>query len=328
MKRPGTNRRRTPRHRGEHLWRRFSPRTLLARHAQVTLESLGRLYRNGLATWMTAMVIGIALALPAGLYQLLANLDRLSGAWEGQAGLSVFLHDEINTDAAAGVADQLRGWPEIAGVTLVTPAQALEEFKQRTGFADVLAALEENPLPVVLLVSPAANHTDPASASALQERLRQLPETALVQLDLQWVQRLSAIVDTARRAVLLVSALLALAVLLMVGNTIRLEIQNRREEIVVTKLIGATNAFVRRPFLYSGIWYGVLGAALAWLVVESGFMLLKAPVQRLVGLYEGSFELQTQPGRLLLVLLGGGIVLGLLGSWLAVGRHLKAIEPR
>jgi cell division transport system permease protein len=328
MKRAGANRRRSAHDWGENLRRMLSPRTFLARHAQVTLESLGRLYRNGLATWMTAMVIGIALALPAGLYLLLANLDQLSGAWEGQAGLSVFLKDEINTDTAADLADRVRAWPEVAGVTLVTPEQALEEFKQRSGFADVLAALKENPLPTVLLVTPAVNHTDPASAGALQERLRQLPETDLVQLDLQWLQRLAAMLDTARRAVLLVSALLALAVLLMVGNTIRLEIQNRREEIVVTKLIGATNAFVRRPFLYSGVWYGVLGATLAWLVVELGFRLLETPVQRLVGLYEGSFELQTQPGRLLLILLGAGIALGLLGSWLAVGRHLRAVEPR
>jgi cell division transport system permease protein len=328
MKRPGTNRRRSAHDWGENLRRMLSPRTFLARHAQVTFESLGRLYRNGLATWMTAMVIGIALALPAGLYLLLANLDRLSGAWEGQAGLSVFLKDPIKGDAAADLADRVRAWPEVAGVTLVTPEQALEEFKQRSGFADVLAALKENPLPTVLLVSPTGNHTDPASAGALQKRLRQLPETDLVQLDLQWLQRLAAMLDTARRAVLLISALLALAVLLMVGNTIRLEIQNRREEIVVTKLIGATNAFVRRPFLYSGIWYGVLGASFAWLVVELGFQLLESPVQRLVGLYEGNFELQTQPGRLLLVLLGGGIALGLLGSWLAVGRHLRAVEPR
>jgi cell division transport system permease protein len=328
MKRAGTNRRRSAHDWSENLRRMLSPRTFLARHAQVTLESLGRLYRNGLATWMTAMVIGIALALPAGLYLLLDNIDRLSGAWEGQAGLSVFLKDGISADAAAGVADRVRDWPEVAEVTLVSPEQALEEFKHRSGYADVLAALEDNPLPAVLLVSPGVNHTDPASASALQERLRGQPEAELVQLDLQWVQRLAAILDTARRAVLLVSALLALAVLLMVGNTIRLEIQNRREEIVVSKLIGATNAFVRRPFLYNGIWYGVLGAVLAWLVVEAGFVLLEAPVQRLVGLYEGSFELRTQPGGLLLVLLGGGIALGLLGSWLAVGRHLRAVEPR
>jgi len=328
MKRPASNRRRAAHDWSENLRRMLSPRTYLARHAQVTLESLGRLYRNGLATWMTAMVIGIALALPAGLYLLLANLDRLSGAWEGQAGLSVFLKDAIRGEAAEAVAERVRAWPEVAAVTLVTPDQALEEFRQRSGYADVLAALEDNPLPAVVLVSPGVNHEDPASAAALQEKLRGLPEAELVQLDLEWVQRLAAMLDTARRAVLLVSALLALAVLLMVGNTIRLEIQNRREEIVVTKLIGATNAFVRRPFLYSGVWYGVLGAVLAWLVVETGFMLLEAPVRRLVGLYQGSFELQTQPGQLLLVLLGGGIALGLLGSWLAVGRHLRSVEPR
>jgi cell division transport system permease protein len=328
MNRASANRRRSAHDWGENLRRMLSPRAFLARHAQVTFESLGRLYRNGLATLMTAMVIGIALALPAGLYLLLANLDRLSGAWEGQAGLSVFLKDAIKADAAADVANRVRAWPEVAGVTLVTPEQALEEFSRRSGYADVLAALGENPLPVVLLVSPAVNHADPTSAGALQERLRELPETDQVQLDLRWVQRLTAILETARRAVLLASALLALAVLLMVGNTIRLEIQNRREEIVVTKLIGATNGFVRRPFLYSGIWYGVLGAALAWLVVELGFRLLETPVHRLVGLYEGSFELQTQPGWLLLVLLGVGITLGLLGSWLAVGRHLQAVEPR
>jgi len=328
MKRPASNRRRAAHDWSENLRRMLSPRTYLARHAQVTLESLGRLYRNGLATWMTAMVIGIALALPAGLYLLLANLDRLSGAWEGQAGLSVFLKDAIRGEAAEAVAERVRAWPEVAAVTLVTPDQALEEFRQRSGYADVLAALEDNPLPAVVLVSPGVNHEDPASAAALQEKLRGLPEAELVQLDLEWVQRLAAMLDTARRAVLLVSALLALAVLLMVGNTIRLEIQNRREEIVVTKLIGATNAFVRRPFLYSGVWYGVLGAVLAWLVVETGFMLLEAPVRRLVGLYQGSFELQTQPGQLLLALLGGGIALGLLGSWLAVGRHLRSVEPR
>jgi cell division transport system permease protein len=328
MKRPGANRRRRVHGRGESLRRMLSPRTYLARHAQVTLESLGRLYRSGLATWMTAMVIGIALALPAGLYLLLANLDRLSDAWQGQAGLSVFLKDNVRGEAAREVAQRVRGWPEIAEVTLLTPAQALEEFKQHSGYADVLGALEDNPLPAVLLVSPDAGHQDPASASALQRKLHELPESDLVQLDLRWLQRLAAILDTARRAVLLISGLLGLAVLLVVGNTIRLEIQNRHEEIVVTKLIGATNAFVRRPFLYSGIWYGVLGALLAWLVVEAGFMLLEAPVRRLVSLYAGSFELQTRPGQLLLALLGTGIVLGLLGSWLAVGRHLRAVEPR
>ena len=149
-----------------------------------------------------------------------------------------------------------------------------------------------------------------------------------VQLDLQWVQRLSAMLDIARRGVLVISSLLALAVLLVIGNTIRLEIQNRRDEILVIKLIGATNAFVRRPFLYSGLWYGALGAVFAWILVVGGFLLLSAPVAKLAGLYQSDFSLQTLPFQLLTLLLGAGMLLGLLGSWLAVGRHLSDIQPR
>jgi len=320
------------RRQSQHDWqdilrRRLSPRTFLQRHAQVALDSLGRLYRNRVASAMTAAVIAIALAMPSGLYLLLGNLERLSGSWDGQASLSVFLQQDITDDRAHTLAAQVRDWPEVDSVQLITPSQALAEFGQQSGFADVLGVLEENPLPFVLIVLPAGDSLDPAAASALRERFSKLPETALAQLDLQWVQRLAAILDIAQRVILIISALLALAVMLVIGNTIRLEIQNRREEILVTKLIGATNGFVRRPFLYAGIWYGVLGALLAWLVVEAGFWLLAEPVSRLAGLYHSDFSLETQPLLLLGILLAGGTVLGLLGSWLAVGRHLAAIEP-
>jgi cell division transport system permease protein len=322
-----SNRRRSPHHWSESLRRRLSPRTWLLRHAQVAFDSLGRLYRSWVSSLMTTAVLGIALAMPTGMYLLLDNLDRLSGSWDGQASLSVFLKARVAETAAATLAGQVRSWPEIAEVTLITPAEALEEFGQHSGFADVLGALDENPLPVVLLVTPGPGHSDPRSAGALLQKFRALPETELAQLDLQWVQRLAAMLDIARRSVMVIGALLALAVLLVVGNTIRLEIQNRREEIVVTKLIGATNSFIRRPFLYSGIWYGVLGAGVAWLIVEISFWLLAGPVQHLAGLYQSNFALQTLPLQLLLMLLGSGTVLGLLGSWLAVGRHLSAIEP-
>jgi cell division transport system permease protein len=311
----------------ETLRRALSPRTWLRRHAQVSLESLGRLSRNRLASLMTAAVIGIALALPAGLYVLLDNLQRLSGAWDGQAGLTVFLRQATPETQARKLAGTIGAWAEVADVTLVTPAEALEEFSRHAGFADALDSLEENPLPPLLLVTPALGHSGPAAAGALQQRLQALPEADLAQLDLQWVQRLDAILETALRGVLVVSGLLALAVLLVVGNTIRLEIQNRREEIVVTKLIGATNGFIRRPFLYSGLWYGCFGALLAWGMVEGGFLILADPVQRLAGLYQSDFSLETRPFLLLFALLTGGILLGLLGSWLAVGRHLDAIEP-
>jgi cell division transport system permease protein len=311
----------------ETLRRTLSPRTWLRRHAQVALESLGRLSRTPFAGLMTAAVIGIALALPAGLYVLLANLERLSGGWEDQAGLSVFLGQEVTESAARQLAGTLHTWPEVDAVTLVTPAEALAEFSRHTGFADVLDSLEDNPLPTVLLVTPVEGHSSPAAAAALQQRLQDMPETELAQLDLQWLQRLGAMLDMAKRGVLIVSALLALAVLLVVGNTIRLEILNRREEIVVIKLIGATNGFIRRPFLYSGIWYGSFGAVIAWLMVQGGFFILAEPVQRLAGLYQSDFRLETLPLLLLAVLLTGAILLGLLGSWLAVGRHLDDIEP-
>jgi len=327
MRRNRGNRKQTRHWRGQNLWRRLSPRTYLQRHAQVAIDSLGRMYRNGLATLMTAAVIGIALAMPSGLYLLLDNLHRLSGTWDGQASLSVFLRQDIDTGRAAELADSLASWPEIEAVQLVTPQQALQEFSSHSGFADVLGLLEDNPLPAVLVVRPAAAEKGPDAARRLQERLAGLPEAELAQLDLEWVQRLTAILEIARRGILVISALLALAVLLVIGNTIRLEIQNRREEILVTKLIGATNAFVRRPFLYSGTWYGSGGALLAWALVETGFWLLAGPVGNLAGLYQSDFALETLPVTLLGVLLLGGVVLGLLGSWLAVGRHLSAIEP-
>jgi cell division transport system permease protein len=327
MKHPGKNQRHSQHHWSANLRRMLSPRTFLQRHAQVALDSLGRLYRNGVSALMTAAVIGIALAMPSGLYLLLDNLHRLSGSWDGQASLSVFLKPEIDSSTGRQLADSLATWPEIGAIKLITPQQALQEFSEHSGFADVLGLLEDNPLPVVLIVTPAADQTDPTFASALQDRLTALPETDLAQLDLQWVQRLAAILDIARRGILVISALLALAVLLVIGNTIRLEIQNRREEILVTKLIGATNAFVRRPFLYSGTWYGVFGALLAWTLVETGFWLLSGPVGKLVGLYQSDFTLETVPLTLLGLLMLAGMVLGLLGSWLAVGRHLHAIEP-
>jgi len=327
MKRPRKNQRRQQYHWREQLGRLLSPRTFLQRHAQVALDSLGRLYRNRVSSLMTAAVIAIALAMPAGLYLLLDNLERLSGAWDGQASMSVFLKNSVPTSAAEELAKDLREWSEVSSVQLVTPDQALQEFSQRSGFADVLDTLDENPLPTVLIIMPAGDYSAPAAASALRDRFSRLPETELAQLDLQWVQRLAAILDIAHRITLIIGALLALAVLLVIGNTIRLEIQNRREEILVTKLIGATNGFVRRPFLYCGIWYGILGSLIAWLVVETGFWILSEPVSRLAGLYHSDFSLETLPFLLLGILLAGGTLLGLLGSWLAVGRHLNAIEP-
>ncbi|MCK5481613.1 MAG: permease-like cell division protein FtsX [Gammaproteobacteria bacterium] len=328
MKRPRRNQRHSQYHWRNRLRRLLSPGIWLHRHASVARDSLERMGHNRLSSIMTAAVIGIALAMPSTLYLLLDNLDRLSGSWDSQASLSIFLKDTVTPETATRLLKTVQGWPEIGSAELITPAQALDEFSQHSGFADVLETLERNPLPTVLVIQPVAAHALPETAGALRDKFSKLPETEFAQLDLQWVQRLTAMLDIARRGVLVISSLLALAVLLVIGNTIRLEIQNRHDEIVVTKLIGATNAFVRRPFLYSGIWYGALGAVFAWLLVEGGFLFLSAPVAKLAGLYQSGFSLQTLPFQLLYLLLSAGILLGLLGSWLAVGRHLNDIQPR
>ncbi|MCG8014049.1 MAG: ABC transporter permease, partial [Candidatus Thiodiazotropha weberae] len=190
-----------------------------------------------------------------------------------------------------------------------------------------LQALDSNPLPNLLVIQPKVEYTTAETAEKLAQELRLLPEADIVQLDLQWVRRLQAITVIAQRAVVVLAALLSMAVLLIVGNTIRLEIQNRRTEIEITKLIGATNAFIRRPFLYTGFWYGLFGGLIAWFLVALSLILLSGPIAKLAQLYQSSFDLSSLDPITVLVLLSGSALLGLTGSWLAVGRHLSAIEP-
>jgi len=297
------------------------------RHAQVLLSTLGRLYRNPLTSLMTAAVIGIALALPTGLLVALANLQQISGGLDSAARITLFMRASVDDNQAAGIARQLASQRDIAKATPVTRAQALEEFRQLSGFGAALDALEENPLPAVITVQPATVNAAPEVVENLLERLRLMPQVELAQLDMQWVKRLYAFLALGQRGILLIAALLGLSVLLIVGNTIRLDIQNRREEIEVIKLIGATDAFVRRPFLYSGFWYGLGGGLIALLLVDGALALLRGPVQQLASLYGSGFNLSALGAGATLQLLSLSTLLGLLGSWLAVGRHLDEIQP-
>ncbi len=304
-----------------------APQIWLQRHAQVALASLGRLVRNSLSSSMTCAVIGIALALPIGLHVVLNNLQTLSGGWDSGASISLFLKQAVNDDEASSLAGKLRRHQRIESVELVTKQAALNEFQRRSGFAEALQALDSNPLPALLVIQPKPEYTTAETAQRLVRELELLPEADIVQLDLQWVRRLQAITVIAQRAVVVLASLLGMAVLLIVGNTIRLEIQNRHAEIEITKLIGATNAFIRRPFLYTGFWYGLFGGIIAWILVAISVTLLKGPVSNLASLYESAFDLSSLNWLNVLTLLGGSALLGLLGSWLAVGKHLSAIEP-
>ena len=296
-------------------------------HLWVLVSSLGVLWRTPFATFMTASVIGIALALPAGLHVLLQNVQQLSTGWEGTAQMSLFIKQDVSEKRIQKLAKKLRSWDGVEEVRYISREQALEEFRKLSGFGGALDSLNENPLPAVLVVRPASNATEPAQMELLLGKVRKLKPVDLAQLDMEWVRRLSGIIELGKRGVLLLGSLLSLAILLVIGNTIRLTILSRRDEIVVTKLIGATNAFIRRPFLYTGFWYGFMGAVLAWVLVGILLGLLSDPVSRLSFLYNSQFSLGGLNLETTAILLSSGVMLGLLGSWLAVGKHLQAIEP-
>jgi len=298
----------------------------LRHHGYVFFFTLGQLSRNLFSSLLTIAVIGIALALPTGLYVLLENARQLSASWEGSVQISLFLHYEISDAQAEEIATQLRLQPLIGSVQVITRAQALEEYRQLSGFSQALEVLHENPLPAVLVVKPRLEI--PAQIQDVLARLQQLPQVDIAQYDMHWLKRLFAIMDLVRQGILMLAAILALAVVLIVGNTIRLAIDNRKEEIEITKLFGATDAFIRRPFLYLGLWYGLGGAVCAWLLVQLSIYALQGPILSLTLLYHTQFSLVRLDGYSSLVLLLCGIILGLSGAWLAVALQLHKIEPK
>ncbi len=303
-------------------------RNYFLRHAQVFFYVLGQLWRTPVATFLTVAVIGITLALPAGLYVAIENVQRVASGWEDNGQISLFLKQDLPEPAIEKLSDKIRRLPAVSWVDYVSREAALAEFKKLSGFGEALGALERNPLPPVLVVHPAAKHAHPKALQSLLQELRRYNEVELAQLDLEWVQRLYAMLDVARQGVLILTAGLAVAVLLIIGNTIRLAVLNRRDEIEIIKLIGGTNAFIRRPFLYSGTLQGLFGGFLAWLLIGIGLLLLSGPVHRLASLYGSLFTLENLGFLATLTLIGTGGLLGWLGSRLAVGRHLRAIEPR
>ena len=293
-------------------------------HAASARDAAVRIARTPLAVALTVLVIGIALALPAGLHLVVTNLRAVAGTWESAAHISVFLEDDA---AARKLAERIARHDGIAQASLITRAEALAEFKAQSGFGGALEMLEENPLPAVVVVTPAAASSTPEAVAALRAELERAPGVELVQLDAQWLERLHAMLELVRRAVVLLAVLFAIAVVVVVGNTIRLDIQNRRQEIEVAKLIGATDAWIRRPFLYEGGWYGVLGGLAALALLGVGLWLMAGPVAQLAGLYGSDRGLVGIDPRAALAVLGAGALLGWAGSWLAVARHLDEIEP-
>ncbi|PVZ70641.1 permease-like cell division protein FtsX [Pelagibaculum spongiae] len=295
-------------------------------HGQAAFSSLGDLWRHPVSALMTLLVLGVALSLPGAFHLLLKNTGAATTDWQQSAKISIYLKSYVSDNAAEKLSLKLASRPDIFSAEFTSAQQSLESFKQESGLADALAILDHNPLPGLITIQP-ANTSNLAAAEKLKSDLALLNPVDRIQLDQQWLMRLNSIIEVARRSGLVLGVLLSLAVLLVIGNTIRLLIMNRREEIEIIKLIGASDAFLRRPFLYSGIWYGLGGAIIAWLAVHISLLWLDGPAAALASLYASSFSLQglNFAETVKLLLTGGG--LGLIGAWLAVRRHLKEIQP-
>jgi len=298
------------------------------RHLQALFGALGRLARAPLATFFTLIVIGVALALPAGLALLVNNLRGATGDLASAVDFSVHFKVDTALERVQQIAKNARERPDIDSVKVTSADEALEEFKRASGFGDALAALKDNPLPHHLTVRPAKNSSGPTDVESLRRYFAAFPEVDIVQLDLDWVRRLHSLLDLLHRTLWVVMTVLGLGVLAVIGNTIRLEIQQRRPEIEVTKLVGGSNAFVRRPFLYTGLFYGLGGALLAALIVAGGMAYLDQAVGELSAQYGGQFQLTGLGTEGLGMLAGVGAGLGWFGALISTGRHLRAIEPR
>jgi cell division transport system permease protein len=298
-----------------------------ARHAQTLVGSLGRVVKHPFASVMTMGVIALALALPLFLNLILANLRTATADWNDAFDLSVYMDKKAGAARTAALARQLRQRDDVATVRIVTADQAMAEFRENSGFGKALDALTDNPLPDTLVVTPTLGSSTPQGTDALKEAIAAMPDVHTVQLDTEWVKRLQAMLDLLRRVVALSGGLLGAGVVLIVGNTIRLDIQNRRAEIEVMKLVGASDGFARRPFLYGGVWYGVGGALIALILVAIAAAVLARPVDALAALYGSRFHLQGLEASDAAAVLGLAVALSWLGSWLAATRHIRGIEP-
>jgi len=302
-------------------------KTWLARHAQIMVGSLGRIVQHPLATLMTVAVIAVALALPLFLNVLLQNARTATANWNQAFDLSVYLDEKAGNERTKALAKQLRARADVAAVRVITAEQALKDFRDASGFGKALDALTENPLPNTLIVTPTLAASTAEGTIALKTSIATLADVDTVQLDTEWVQRLNAMLEVLRRVVWLTGGLLGLGVMLVVGNTIRLDILNRRTEIEVMKLVGATDRFARRPFLYGAVWYGLGGGLGSVILVAVAVAVLAGPVEHLAGLYGSPVRLRGLGVLTAMGVLGVSIALSWLGSWIAATRHIRAIDP-
>jgi cell division transport system permease protein len=295
-------------------------------HLQSLVFSLGKIYKAPTTTIMTVAVIGITLSLPCGFYLFLKNIETMSGDLSSSTQITLYLDLKTSEKSARKLNNTLASKEMVKNTEFISRDSALQTFRQSSGFGESINTLLSNPLPHTIVVNP-KNDSDKFEIKKLLNSLQSLPEVKIAKLDTEWLERLFTILEIAKRAVGIITLLFAFAVLLIIGNTIRLDIQNRYQEIIVTKLIGATNAFIRRPFLYGGLWYGLFGGIVSWIIIELSYIAISGPLNRLNLLYQAKLDIVTFSFQDFIILIASSTLLGLIGSWIAVAKHLSQIEP-
>jgi cell division transport system permease protein len=287
-------------------------------------SSLGTLMSHRLGTLMTVLVLGVAMVLPLGLYIAIGNLHELDLHQEKWGTVTAFLHTDAGAEEVAALAGQVRE-AHGAEVTAVSPEQGMEEFSEASGMGQAMELFEENPLPWVLHVTPPKGTQEDLESvvSRMAGWLDEQETVDFVQVDYKWLKRLAGLLALGDALVTVLAVVLALAVLVVIANTIRLDVSNRAGEIQVLNMVGAPDGFIRQPFLYSGLWYGLMGAALALLFLSAATAYLQPPLQGLLDAYGNSFEFRGLGWWGMAAVLLAGCLLGLAGSWMAVSRHLR-----
>ncbi len=298
----------------------------MRQHLGVLRFTLRRLLATPVASTLNILIMGIAISLPVGLYVLMHNVQGLVADMGRTPQISLFLAMGTPKDEAEQIGKRLEQHAGIARAEFVPRDQALEQLKRRAGLADVINGLKQNPLPDAFIIQPKSS--DVESLDALRVELQKWSHVEYVQLDSDWARKLDAVLGFARLAVFILATLLSIALVAITFNTIRLQILTRREEIEVSKLIGATDSFIRRPFLYFGFVQGAAAGAAAWLIIAASLSLLNLKLKGLAQLYGSHFSLNHLSAGDSLSLLVFAAYLGWLGAWLSVSQHLWQADPK
>lgn len=296
----------------------------LQHHADCARKSLQRLLENPFSFTITILMISIAFTIPAAVYVLFSSAENLAASWSNDKQVTLFLRDDVNLQTAQSLRDKLVKRLDIESAAVISKDEALKDFKQQSNLGSIADSLPSNPIPHIVIATPSKSVTELSALKTLQTELQKLSGVELVQFDLVWIQRLQTMLEVLFRILWLITILLLAAVALIIANVIRWEVASRHDELEIIRLVGGTDAYVRRPFLYSGFWLGFLGAGLAVVIVKISGWVIGNSLQKLMDVYESDIQLTVLPVSLVLLILLSGGVFGTGGAWLAVRQRLQS----